>query len=85
MNKLVSVLIILVITLTSCKKYYNCSCTRAVQTLTSSGAVANPTYTTTTTTYTMPVNATNTVNANKACLALAGDNGLITITCSIVN
>jgi hypothetical protein len=85
MNKFVAALITLVITLTSCKKYYNCDCTRVVQVLTSQSTAVNPTYSTSTTTYTMPVNSTTTAKANTACVALGGDDGLTTITCSIIN
>ena len=79
MIKYIIIIIVLFFTLSSCKKYYNCSCTRAVQTLTS---ISAQTYSTTTTTFTVPVYSTKT-NSTSNCAALAGNNGLTTITCEI--
>ena len=84
MSRNIIVIAVLVIILTSCQKYYNCNCTRVVEVVTSVPNAPITTYSTTTTSYTVPVYSTKTKSVSQ-CGALAGTNGLTTITCTVTN
>ena len=80
--KKVILLLLVFITTIACKKYYNCNCTRVIETVTSQPNAPTTTYSASTTSFTVPVYSTNK-NKTSTCAGQAGTNGLTTITCTV--
>jgi protein involved in sex pheromone biosynthesis len=82
MNKLLAIGIVLVMVLSGCKKYYDCTCTDVTQTITSPSGAIVTTYSITTTTYTIPIDVTKKKSVSQ-CSAQGGNNGTSDISCDV--